>query len=335
MNKDSYKNFVYSIAKSAKSFVTGKDLFIFVFFLVLTTILWFLQSLSRVQKSSITIPLEYVDLPEGFCQSENLCDTLVVDVEGRGWSLIPHYFKSVASSIEPVRVNTKKYFEGSNTVSTKVYYDDIKSMLGEQIKVLSINPEYIDIKLSKILSKKVPLALNAEIKPYTQYVSLQPVLSPSFIEIEGTKEALDRIDTVYTVNSDDLFFNIKEDFRDSIALDFDEHIISKQKKVEVVVPVEQYTEKVIETVAINVVGVPSSQKLRVFPATAKVICKTALSSWKNLGPSQFTLAVDYQDIQSKSDKVDIKVLKQPTSAFDVRVVPEKVEYIIDDFGTQQ
>ncbi len=334
MNKESYKNFAYSLVKKAKVFVTSKDLFIFLFFLVLTTVMWSLQSLSRVQKSTIGIPLIYEDLPEGFCQSENLCDTLFVEVEGRGWNLLPHYFRSLTSNVDPIRIKTKSYSEGSNIVGTKKYVEDAKELLGHEISVLSVHPDVIDIRLSKIVSKKVPVALNAEIRPYSQYINMEPVLSPSHIVIEGTKESLDKIDTVFTVKSDDLFYDIKDVFKDSVDLDFGKNIVSSQKKVEVEVVVEQYTEKIIETVAINVVGVPSSQKLRVFPSTAKVICKTALSNWKNLGPSHFTLAVDYQDVDPKSDKVKIKVLQQSANAFDVKVVPETVEYILDDFGAQ-
>lgn len=334
MNKESYKKFAYSLVKKAKVFVTSKDLFIFLFFLTFTTFLWSLQSLSKVQKSSIAIPLLYEDLPEGFCQSENLCDTLFVDVESRGWNLIPHYFNSLTSGLDPIRIKTKSYSEGSNIVSTKKFTDDVKILLGSDISVISIHPDVIDIRLSKILSKKVPVALNANIKPYPQYINMAPELSPSHIVIEGTKEALDKVDTVFTINADDLFLDIKEVFKDSIALEFDKNIVSSQKNVEVQVVVEQYTEKIIETIAINVVGVPSSQKLRVFPSTARVICKTPLSNWKNLGPSQFTLAVDYQDIDTKKDKVKIKVLQQPNNVFDVKVLPETVEYILDDFGVQ-
>lgn len=332
--KDEILNFIEKQIKKAQDFVMSKDLWVFLFFLAISAILWLMQASSEKGESTIRIPIHYEEIPEGFCKSEQLCPTLEVTVSDQ-WQTLFKYnakmaFEFLGYGFDTIKIGRDKLQEGKNYISSKNFENALKEQLNANTKIESYSPDTIKVSIFKIEKKTVPVKLVGKIKLRPQYIKTGDVaITPDKVEIYGTKEELSKIDSLETLPADSLFEDVFENTVQMVPLRKDANISFHEDKVQVEVKAEQVTEKVINAVDITTKNVPANMTLRTFPATVGVKCMVGISNWDKITPSSFKLAVDYNKINSKSQKVNVEVVSCTDEVFSVTLHPELVEFVIE------
>jgi YbbR domain-containing protein len=94
------------------------------------------------------------------------------------------------------------------------------------------------------------------------------------------------------------------------------------------IPVEEYTEKQV-TVPVTVRNLPPGTQVNLFPDKVNVSFMIALSRFKEVKAADFKITVEFQDIKSKKEMLDLKVDAQPAYIQSVSVSPEQIEYLIE------
>ncbi len=68
--------------------------------------------------------------------------------------------------------------------------------------------------------------------------------------------------------------------------------------------------------------------MKTFPNKTTLQIKVGLLEYDSLQASQFKLVVDYKDIQKNKHKLPVKIEQQPDNVNIIKIIPDKVEYLI-------
>jgi len=80
----------------------NRRFFVFVFFLIISTALWFLNALSKEYTTIIQYPIEYINLPPNKTFLERPTQKLILKVSGLGFALLQY---DVYKSQQPITFN--------------------------------------------------------------------------------------------------------------------------------------------------------------------------------------------------------------------------------------
>ena len=101
-------------------------------------------------------------------------------------------------------------------------------------------------------------------------------------------------------------------------------------RVKIMVPVEEITMKKM-TLAVKIENIPDNMTMLLFPATVEVSYMLPISHFAKVTAGDIEIGVDYGQIKNNSgNKLAVKVLKQPSFVKHLQVVPDSIEYILEE-----
>jgi hypothetical protein len=304
-----------------KRFLTGKDLFAFLFFLAMSTVVWGLHAMRKTYEAVIQIPVVYENFPEGYAQMEKIPEYLEVTVSDRGNILLSYRVKRFS----PIPVNLKGFEKEKPVINTKTLEPAILKQLNATTQITNITPDLLRFKFIRLKSKTLPVKLDLQIDLAQQYTLSAPVeITPGEVTVYAPENILDTMRFAHTEPL--ILINLKDTIRKSVKLKEIKDIAYSPPFVTVTVKTELYTEKTVE-VPISVTNVPFGRTLRVFPSIASVSFQVGLSLYDNINASSFVLAVDYNE--TSREKLPVEIKKQPEKIFNTRTNPQYVDYLIE------
>jgi len=132
---------------TGKKTKTGnRNVIVFAFFLVLSFIFWYLNSLEKDLETDIRYPVKYVDLPENKRLSDNLPPKLTLVLNGPGYSILK---LKISGKTSPLEID----FSGSGIkhgydnksddyyIVTSSLVQNFNSQLKAECKIVSVNPD--------------------------------------------------------------------------------------------------------------------------------------------------------------------------------------------------
>jgi hypothetical protein len=318
---------IVSFSKKAKAPFPTKEAFVFLSFLILSTLLWFLQKMSHIQELKADVPIEYVGIPNNVEIIGNLPKTLTVRFKDKGSSLFSYVLRR---DLPPFTVNLTDRFTGSGRIilPTVMYENSIFSTLKSSASQIHISPDTLIIKYERLYKKKIPVRFYGSIQPAQQYAMTRGVsIDPSWIEVYGPKKIIDTLSVIYTRPI------ILEDVKDSVygwyKLNIFKGLHASQTKVHVHATVEAFTEKTLEVPVVGI-NVPEEFLLRTFPATVKVVCLVSVSHFKELGNDDIQVVIDYNTLmKGNNGKVKPKVYCSSAPLIHYHTSPETVDFLLE------
>ncbi|MDE5420255.1 YbbR-like domain-containing protein [Labilibaculum sp. DW002] len=312
---------------------SNKKLLVYVFFVGIATIFWFLNALSKEYTTNVNYPVRYVNLPKSKVLTNELPSRLTLKVTAFGFDLL-RYKLSTAFLSNPFDVN--KYTNNRlENESIKKYHlltsqitNRFEKELSSSIRLQSISPDTIVFELSPILEKKVPIQLNISNAFEQQYMLGGEIsLSQDSVVVKGPSSILD---TIFKVETELLVLSdLDKTVKKNVDLKEKKGIEFLQKKIEVTVPVEQFTEAK-KTVLIRANNLPDSLVIRLFPRDVKVSYFVGLKRYDNVSADHFDFVVDYkQTLSTESNRLAISLIGKPTFVSNVRFYPQDVTYLIE------
>jgi len=328
------KNIEDNIKKFLKerNLKADRRLIIFLFFVVLSTIFWFLNRLDEDYETEITLPIRYSDFPADKILVNDLPDHFKLRVKAHGFKLLEY---KVSNKFLPFPINVNKLTLRFDSRSkddqlyalTKNINDDIKRWLDSELEILLISPDSLYFNFADRMFKKVPVKSKLNIVPATQFMLRGGIMfSPDSITISGADLIVDTINEVYTRPKD--LFELKENYEKEIKLEKISNIDFSENEVAVSLDIDKFTEGTQE-IKLNVINVPDSLVLRTFPKEISISYFVALSDYDKVLPQLFQAVIDYNEIESQDSKLSVKILNSPEYINTIRFNPEKVEYIIE------
>jgi hypothetical protein len=181
-----------------------RDVIIFSFFLLLSFIFWYLNSLGKELEYNIKYPVRYVNLPEDRVLSEDLPSRLDLYLKGPGYSIIK---LKISGNHTPVILDVSnisyRRVPGSRTLSyyviTSGLIPKIKNQLRAECDITSIKPDTLFLSFDKIITKQVEVVPVVDVVTERQYfVKGKIIVDPDTVSITGPKNVLDTIKHVKT-----------------------------------------------------------------------------------------------------------------------------------------
>lgn len=303
---------------------------IFAVCLVIAAFFWSITTLSMEFTTMIRFPVKYVNLPKDKIVSNNLPDSLELEVKASGFEITRY---RLLQHIDPVIIDASSYrpLKGSDYyyVSTITRVDNINRQLGKEMKVLNIIPDTIFLNFSKKVSKMVPVLAHVNISFQKNFQQSDSVLIvPREIRISGSPALLDKIKELHAQDVNLGGLNKSQTVRKAIILGPElKQLELATDSVSIHVPVSKFTEGVAE-VSLDVLNVPSGISLKVFPDKIKITYLVAFDSFEKIKPDMFQVGVDYQKLEAGSTKIHVDLLHAPANVKVVSLTPDRVEYIV-------
>ncbi len=308
------------------SLKSKKKLRIFLLFLTISFLFWMLIKLSEEYIADVKIKANYIDLPNKKLLQNEPDHEIILTLKTTGFNLLRYRIteKNITYSLKDI-IHIKNSIYYSKTSSNINF---IQAQYSAKISLLKIKPDTLFFNFSKKFSKKVKVEpeINLQFKSGYNLVN-KSVITPEFITISGPKGIIDSIDEVKTEVVD--IENIAESFEKNIPLIVpvekvslsEDHVIFKAK-------VDKYTEGTF-SMPFEVINVPRTSIISTYPKEVKIVFKVALSDYNKVVSESFKVICDFKESQNNNlDYLIPKIVEQPDMITSVKIVPNKIEYLI-------
>lgn len=299
--------------------------------LTISTILWFINALSKNYVTTISHPVEYVNLPRNRYFVNSPPQKLNLTVSSTGFTLLRNM---MTMSLAPISLNIADMVK-ENPESLKGLYivpasnikEIISEQLGSSVQLLDVNPGAFTMAFDTLSIRRVAVSSKVEIDLKPRFGLISDIkLVPALVTVSGSKSLIENIDTIYTepriMNNQDASFSIE------IDLQIPPQVNVEPRYVTLTASIDEFTEKKL-MVPVRVLNLPGEIKMRLFPHETEVRFSAGLSSFPRIKPDDFELYVDWNDISKKTSVLKVKISKQPGYLQSLTISPENVEYLIE------
>jgi YbbR-like protein len=311
----------------------NKRIIIFLFFLLLSILLWLLTVLNKDYNTIISFPVRYTKIPRELVLINKATEQLDIDVKSRGFTLLR---LKMQSKLSPLVLDVNSFslqsVPGESPIVlylvTSLIVDKLQQQLTSDIRINSVFPDTLMLLLADKFSKKVPVMLNINLQFERQYMQVGKIkITPDSVTVSGPDKIIDTLKFISTKPEE------LSGLRKNITLDLDlvpsNMLEYSVREVVVNIPVEKFTEESVG-VPIEVINIPDSLFLRPFPANVEITYRVGLSDYKKVNEHMFAVVLDYsQKGSSIGNKLEVQLIKVPEYVQVTNFTPKSVEYIIE------
>ncbi len=302
----------------------------YLFFLVLTSAIWFLMQLSDEYSRKIDIPLKF-KAPEGYIITRQSSDKIRVSISAKGYKMISlsdEYKKALVSPLAGLRVTKNGDGLYHIALPASKLVSQVAAQLDMRISRRDISPDTIYFTLDKKSSAKIPVRLGAKMDIVQGFrIYGTPLISPAKIEVTGPKHILDTLSFISTKKIQ--LKNLNSSFEKEVALSNPSPLLDlSREKVKVKVEIVEFIEAETQVpVSVNT-DIPGL-KVKVFPPAVKVKYQIAMPDYKKISDTLFTVSVKIDSLAALRNRSLIPVLKRfPPYVENPRLSTDKVDFII-------
>lgn len=317
------------VADKLKGFLTGersREFFIFLGFLLVAGVFWLLQTLNDEYETELTLPLRPRGVPAEVVITSDLPTALRVRVKDKGTVLLNYRlgknFYPITMDFEPSADDGGRVSIPSVSLSKRV-----TEQLNSSTRLLDIKPDTLEYYYSAGTARLVPVRLSGDVSAGREYYLSDTIFTPDSVLVYAPRAAVDTITEAYTqpVHRTD----ISDTLRLTVPLQFGKGLKPVPSEVELMLPVDMYTEKTVEVTLVGT-GFPTDLVLRTFPSKANVTFKVGISRLRNVDESSFHIYIPYEEVRNLGEeKFTLRLHNTPGDIKDVRISPEQVDFLIE------
>ena len=305
---------------------------IFTFFLVVATILWYLNKLGYEYDTELAFPVRFENFPNGKVVVGEPPHHLSMRVKTYGYTLLKH---KLVASISPLVIDLERtpllQFKRSDSkffLTAAGLRSSIASQLRGDLQLISVHPDTLFFELTSLTNRKVPVKPDLRLSFEKQHMQSAPIsIEPDSVVISGPKTI---IDTIAALHSQEIRLDkLTSTAEQSAVLSPIQQVAFSVRKVEVRIPVEKFTEATFSC-PIDIKNLPPNIRLILLPRTVNIKCNIPLSHYSTLGSGCFEAYVDFNSIDnSLGNTIRVHTIpkKEFISNFDFE--PKFVEFFIE------
>lgn len=332
--KKYYEKIIDRIVKNkffirVKTFFLQKDVIVFMVFVIISTFIWLFNALRNDFTYEYNLKVKLTNIPEEMILLSPSTQKLDVKIEGVGYSLIR---QAISNKMSPISYDVSKLHISKNKghyLLASDQYDKILSQLLVGVDLLKVSPDTLCIKLEPKAYKKLAVKFDGELSFQKQYTLSDEIkFTPDSVLVSGYNEIIDTMQYVYT--SFQRFFDVSDTIKKSISLKKERTIEYSCDKVNLIAPVELFTEKSI-VVPIENPDLNDSVRLKLFPPDIKIVFRTGMSKFDKINEKDFSITVDNQSLLNDERPQRLKVKLEYDNPFIQRVdfSPIYVDYLLE------
>lgn len=305
----------------------NKRLKVFLLFLTLSLLFWLLIKLSKDYISDVEFNLAYTDIPQSKLLQNVPDEKVILTVKTIGFKLLKYGLKPRTLKYSLNEMERKKksdlYFS-----LTKLNINLLQAQLSAETTVLKVKPDtlFFDLGVKKTKKVKVITHLKINFKPGFN-LTKQKVIDPSIIVISGPSKAIDTINEVHTEVFE--MKDVSDSFEKKIKLINPSNAISlSTEEITIKGKVEKITQGTF-ILPYRIINLPKKYLISTYPKEVKVVFQVALNDYNKISENSFKIQCDYKHTTDNNlDYLIPKIVEKPDILFDVKVIPNKIEYLI-------
>lgn len=321
------------VLRIVKKKLFNRNVVVFTFFLLLSFIFWFINALSKNISGSVNFPVRYTNFPDDLALVNELPDKLRLEVQGPGYSVLKARISGNKTPLVIDVANSGLLDRGDDSeLRFFIYSYNLRESFLKQIRsdfeINSVIPDSINFVFDKVIRKKVPVKPDIKVNPMRQFmVSGDIVADPDSVIISGPQAVIDTIKWVLTKYHE--YNQVKENIIRHIDIESIRKVGISDKKVEITVPVEQFTEEVID-IPVRILNKPDTADVKLFPTMVNIHFNIALSDYNRIQEIPLEAVVDMKDLDvRKVERLTVELVNLPAFIKNVRYNPKQLEYIVE------
>jgi len=303
---------------------------LFLFFVVIAALFWILLSFNNNITRDITINV-VVNKPKSITLINDVPTTVTVTVKDRGLSFLKSFFQSTPT----IELDLSKYINEKNSameIAPNQLINEVRRAINNEATIIKVIPESIVSKYTTLPGKKVPINWEDNIEniiPDKQFV-----INPDLIKTDPDSAIVYALDqaTLFKVNEVDIstveVANLTSTFTKEVTIKGINNVKIVPDRVKLTVPVEPLIRKDFNA-SISLRNQPHGVKVLVFPPSIDVTFLVPQSHYRD--PVNLTVIVDYNDIDPKNNKVNIKLGEVSGNYTNVTLPIDSVNYLIERY----
>lgn len=299
-----------------------KRILIFFLCLFLAGAFWVLNILGKSYRFEIETNINFDNLPDDKALSLEQAPVVTFNVEGTGWNFLRSKMQFLKDTLT---VDSRKYNNRDEIDLTKALID-FEQQWESKLKIMNVFPSKIIFNLEQKKIRKVPIKLHANISYKENYNISKPInIYPDSIYIKGPVEIIRKIKYIETKPL--VLSNLDRSQLHYVKINIEKYknVVFSNSEIKVDIPVEQFTENVIE-LPINIKTDDASSNMLLFPSVCKVKFKVAMSQYPKIMSQSFRVFAERNN--KLSNRLSLRLVSQPSFVKDIEIIPETVEYLI-------
>lgn len=301
---------------------------VFLFFLVLTTIIWLLIELSKSYTSTALLKLEYTNLPSDKILQNKPVSEIEIALKAPGFTLLRYKIKKqkVFINLNNVLKNNASYY-----ILPNKQLAHLNSQLAGEIELARVLNDTIFIELGINKFKKVPIVSNLKLNFKLGYNLTEKLkLSPDSILISGPEKYIDSINEVTTVNHklSEVYKNISLELALIEPPEYN-HVMFSNTTIKIKGEVDKFTEGSV-TIPVNIINVPDGIKIDPFPKEIEVTYRAGLSNFNKINKNSFSVIFDYKQYENDTLIQYLTPIVRQKSEYisSLKLNPSQIEFLI-------
>lgn len=308
-----------------RSSARRSSLLTFLFFLGLSFVFWFIQSMQGDFTRKVFIPVTYDSVPSSLMGTTELPRFIVAQVQDKGFEQL----KYSLNGLKPIHVPRAHTISSESlTLGRKELLEQVSDRLSTSAQVTQVAPSEVNIVLHKRASKAVPIVLKGQIPVAPGYIAYAPQFAPSTIQLYGAQALLDKVSSVSAGPLDAT--SITQTLTSKLALDIPKGLVAETSQVQAHIRVEAYIEHQY-TLPIQVRNAKEGYRFLPLPGTAILKLTIPRSRYDELVNTDFMLAVDFPELSRSgtSKQLPVKLVKCPDWVKNYSIEPAEVQYVLE------
>jgi YbbR domain-containing protein len=293
--------------------------------LVLASLAWVFTTMSNTYNFTVKEILSFKNTPQKRAFHSLQADTVTATMQGTGWQMLFSKMdkENKTISVDLHTLDNKDYV----VLSSQLKQINDKKEFDEQI--VAFTPDTLYFDFSNRAVKRVPIQFLSGIKYQHQYAQSNDItIRPSYVTLSGPGNLLENIKSWKT---DSLSLDsVDETVKTTIGLQpvKEGNISVSPKTVQLVVPVDEFTEKTI-SIPIKLVNNRNYYKVKVFPQRVKITFTTALSKFAEMDEDFFEASADLSLWHDHGyTTLPVKLTRIPAYCKIVRIEPQNIDFIV-------
>lgn len=310
----------------------NRNVFIFLFFLVLSSFLWFLNYINKEHSSDIKVPYKFENLPNKAKLNADNESNLTVLIHGHGYNILRELIETVKL---PVIINLAEkeipiVFHAcvNNPLKSYILTQDLIPFLerrfGANIQIIGVKPDTLFFDMAESYSKKVPVVFNGDFVINQGFlISGKEILNPDSVLVFGPKHIIDTIRSVYC--EDIKIEDVGESHIKEVKLIRIRDLNFSKSKILINFPVEKYTETSIDLPVIAS-NFPDSLDYQLLPGRVNIFYKVPLSLYDKIDSLNFEVVADYKT--EKNNQITVNVVSVNPYLEITKVNPFSISFVL-------
>ncbi|WP_372948178.1 YbbR-like domain-containing protein [Mariniphaga sp.] len=307
-----------------------KRIVVFSVCLLIAASLWFLNVMGKDYTTVLSYSVKYVNPPKNLFLANTPPSKLELNVQAHGFTLLRH---KLAFSFSPIVLDLSaisQSLESDNNeyrVPSENLIRRIETQVSKEITINGVSPQTFSLVFDSLNTKKVPVSPLVELNFKPQF-NLKGIVEskPDSVKITGPAAVLDTLTILHTEKV--TFEGLDKSIEQFVNVAHPGNTEISPEKVEVIVPVEKFTEKKI-SLPIQVINLPEDVNLKLFPPNIAVTVMVGLSEYEKVSTRDFTATVDFTQALSGENYLEVSVETNKDYIQLMKIVPNSIEYLIE------